>query len=629
MTVSEALVILRQNIPEIGDKEYDGIIVKKLEASNTLDDGRTTNQTHIAITGAQMDIFPYLRADGYFNCDYAEKDDSLKKYFVEQVPFRLYKSNLERLGGEFNAESFEFNADGFIKVMVSIVRSRRKGATDQVQLSMTTLDDAAFVDFRKIVHTGDYIVILKHKERLEYDCYALRNDSEEADHIAGMNNKFFNSPGNTKVRTDDLIVIKDEEEIQSDYSLEELGQILKTMYDNAPSDMQTTAIHAFGIKFGEAIKKGKYSIKDITVAAGIPESYQVEIGKGTRLYKSFVDNYFGMTMWGKNGRYSNEPEGIRCTGGDNILIYGVPGAGKSHYIQNYYCNDKKRMERVVFHPDYTYSDFVGQILPRVTRGQLKYIFTPGPFTKALKDAWWDPEHMYYLVIEEINRGNAPAIFGEIFQLLDRKTQDAYPVEEVGESEYAIVNFDIAEEVYGDKNRKIVLPSNLTILATMNTSDQNVFTLDTAFQRRWIMKYIDNDISAAKHSEELIEGTNVSWGAFASVVNDLILEEGSNTGSSEDKRLGAYFANRRELKLDRFPEKVIKYLWDDAFKMDRDMIFTDKARSLEYVIESYKKTGEDRLEAILRGDVYNRMIDEMRRTQIIADPSEKTDEEEER
>ena len=80
---------------------------------------------------------------------------------------------------------------------------------------------------------------------------------------------------------------------------------------------------------------------------------------------------------------------------------------------------QERSERVVFHPDYTYSDFVGQILPRVVKDKLKYVFEPGPFTKMLKKANDDPDNMYYLVIEEINRGNTPAIFGDIFQLLDR------------------------------------------------------------------------------------------------------------------------------------------------------------------------------------------------------------------
>ena len=119
----------------------------------------------------------------------------------------------------------------------------------------------------------------------------------------------------------------------------------------------------------------------------------------------------------------------RLKGGKNILFYGVPGSGKSYAISKI-CDDESVMERVVFHPDYSYSDFVGQIMPRLNDEQkLEYVFTPGPFTKIMYEAEHNPGKMYYLVIEEINRGNAPAIFGEIFQLLDRKDSAKYPGEE--------------------------------------------------------------------------------------------------------------------------------------------------------------------------------------------------------
>lgn len=218
----------------------------------------------------------------------------------------------------------------------------------------------------------------------------------------------------------------------------------------------------------------------------------------------------------------------RKTGAENILLYGVPGSGKSHEIKTKYCDDEKRMERVVFHPDYTYSDFVGQILPRVEKDEsgndkLKYVFTPGPFTKMLKKAENDSDNYYYLVIEELNRGNAPAIFGEIFQLLDRKDKDEFPAEEVGESEYGISNYEVAKEVYDDEKHPVRIPSNMYILATMNTADQNVFTLDTAFQRRWNMRQIENNFEKSYHSKDIIAGTKVSWGAFATVINDMVID----------------------------------------------------------------------------------------------------------
>lgn len=298
-------------------------------------------------------------------------------------------------------------------------------------------------------------------------------------------------------------------------------------------------------------------------------------------------------------------------GGENRLFYGVPGVGKSFAIKKYLEGKTGSVERVVFHPDYTYSDFVGQIMPTITKmtedGQEKskmvYRFVPGPFTVALSSAIKERNKMHYLVIEEINRGNASAIFGDIFQLLDRN--------EIGLGEYYITNFDIARELYGDENQKIVLPPNLTILATMNTSDQNVFTLDTAFQRRWNMTMIDNVIGKEMFNHDyMISGTKVSWGAFVVTVNGMIADLSFDTIGSEDKRLGAYFAKMNELSPNAFSEKVLKYLWEDAFRLNKSRLFNDELKTLDGVISTYEKTSAaDRLEAVLTTDVYEKMVEE--------------------
>lgn len=296
----------------------------------------------------------------------------------------------------------------------------------------------------------------------------------------------------------------------------------------------------------------------------------------------------------------------RVQGGTNIILYGVPGSGKSWTIEHEYCADEDRMERLVFHPDYMYSDFIGQILPVVRDDKVRYEFAPGPFTKLLKKAYENPDKNFYLIVEEINRGNAPAIFGEVFQLLDRidDEESEYPV---GTSEYAITNSNIAQIVYGDEKRKVRLPSNFSIIGTMNTSDQNVFTLDTAFQRRWIMRMIPNTFDRHKFANKPILDTTVSWRAFCSAINDEILRR-NNVTSSEDKRLGAYFITAADLVWHeeedqvekgskewiiarhsnaRFSEKVLKYLWDDAFKFAHPETFDTKAyASLELVIETF-------------------------------------------
>lgn len=328
-------------------------------------------------------------------------------------------------------------------------------------------------------------------------------------------------------------------------------------------------------------------------------------------------------------------ESLRNTDGKNVLLYGVPGSGKSWTIEHEYCKPGTQVERLVFHPDYTYSDFIGQILPAVAEdGQVSYKFTPGPFTNILRDAYQNPEKEYVLIIEEINRGNAPAIFGEVFQLLDRKVEirdnddDGYPI---GTSEYGITNENIAEEMYGKdkKKEKVRIPSNLSIIGTMNTSDQNVFTLDTAFQRRWDMRLIENDFANvdSKLADAEILDTTVTWSNFCIEINKIVVGNSARMTSAEDKRLGAYFVHLRDLQYNdamddlkeydilrkkeskgslttdekseiaaireamrqnrKFPEKVIKYLWDDAFKFNREVIFeTSEYQSLEQVIRAF-------------------------------------------
>ena len=314
-------------------------------------------------------------------------------------------------------------------------------------------------------------------------------------------------------------------------------------------------------------------------------------------------------------------EDMRVTGGANVLLYGVPGSGKSWTIEQDYCSDESRMERLVFHPDYTYSDFIGQILPNVSDGIVSYKFTEGPFTSLVKKAYTNPEKMFYLIIEEINRGNAPAIFGEVFQLLDR--------DDDGTSEYGITNVDISNIVYGNPNKKVRIPSNMSIIGTMNTSDQNVFTLDTAFQRRWNMRMIENSFERHDYATTKILDTDVTWQRFCEVINNEIVTKNIQMTSSEDKRLGAYFVRAVDLEYHqeaddnnlpekdrvqarllnyRFAEKVLKYLWDDAFKFSREDIFKNtNYKSLEEVVNHFNSRSSAKATGNARLDVFKEEI----------------------
>lgn len=314
-----------------------------------------------------------------------------------------------------------------------------------------------------------------------------------------------------------------------------------------------------------------------------------------------------------------------------IIYYGVPGSGKSHKIDEITKGvpDEQKM-RVVFHPEYTNADFVGQIVPRVDDG-VDYRFKAGPFSRILKRAYQNIDKPFYLIIEEINRGNASAIFGDLFQLLDR--------DESGYSKYSVENLDInsyirsKDNLYNDKEvpstvkvgdtewteiTGIRLPPNLSLYATMNTSDQNVFALDNAFQRRWDMELVENKFlisnessedekeKAKKQASAIIElpqaNLAYTWQQFQSIINSVISEK-LNTGlsSMEDKRLGCWFVKACEYESENkekkfgiskkiFANKVLKYLWDDAFKFCHQEIFSAEIFNFENLQNTFYKSG---------------------------------------
>lgn len=336
------------------------------------------------------------------------------------------------------------------------------------------------------------------------------------------------------------------------------------------------------------------------------------------------------------------------------IYYGVPGCGKSHSVDkeinaqiSAYNADKneadkttyeKQVIRTVFHPDYCNADFIGQIVPQKSHeGEnkygIKYEFKPGPLATILRKAYLNPGKPYFLVIEEINRGNAAAIFGETFQLLDRYQKNEHSKSEEiqnedfdyteGWSKYSVNNDEMNEFILKGGESNVVekepgveydsdfpeggkaaikipsiglhfstycgirLPPNLSFYATMNTSDQNVFTLDNAFQRRWEMKLVPNGLNDSAEQYNRIIKNGVKWGEFRERINEIIMEAAIENGlsSMEDKRLGGWFYT----KSDNFAEKVLKYLWDDAFKFDRTSQFGD-VKTLEELIENFNEKG---------------------------------------
>ena len=271
------------------------------------------------------------------------------------------------------------------------------------------------------------------------------------------------------------------------------------------------------------------------------------------------------------------------------IYYGAPGTGKSNTIKKVVDEQGRRCHRTTFHPDSDYSTFVGTYKPTMKESYITkdgvttkeekiiYTFCPQAFTNAYVEAW-NTEEEVYLVIEEINRGNCAQIFGDLFQLLDRKNGvSEYPVEAdadlqnyLNEALAKTTRTDIPDDVKsGDK---LMLPSNLYIWATMNTSDQSLFPIDSAFKRRWEWKYIKIKEGRDENGNKLDwkvdvkmdeAGNLLSWWAFIQKINEII----ASMTSSADKQLGYFFCCAKDGVIDEetFVSKVIFYLWNDVFK----------------------------------------------------------------
>lgn len=301
--------------------------------------------------------------------------------------------------------------------------------------------------------------------------------------------------------------------------------------------------------------------------------------------KSYFD-YFSIKTEITSNSHKVNNEGLPL----QQIFYGAPGTGKSHEVKKQTGElsvdeedrDLPNVFRTTFHPDTDYASFVGCYKPSMRKTGKKhqvdgkdvddeeiiYEFVPQTFADAYVYAYKNPTEPTYLVIEEINRGNCAQIFGDLFQLLDRKN---------GVSEYRIkadkdlakfLNEELGKDADGIKDGKLRLPANLNILATMNTSDQSLFPIDSAFKRRWDWVYTPIAQGKDKYGKSLewqIEGQGEnSWWTFIQGINEVI----DQTTHSEDKKLGFFFCKDQNgvIKKETFVNKVVFYLWNDVFKV---------------------------------------------------------------
>lgn len=273
--------------------------------------------------------------------------------------------------------------------------------------------------------------------------------------------------------------------------------------------------------------------------------------------------------------------------GENIIYYGAPGTGKSYKIDQ--KTDENNSVRTVFHPETQYSDFVGCLKPSMGDDGIEYSFKHGPFIEALVRALNDPDHHYYLIIEEINRAPAAAVFGDLFQLLDRddKGQSKYTIDVNDKDLLILLNKELSAPLSGNK---LYIPKNLSLYATMNSSDQAVMPLDTAFKRRWKFEYKPLDFSkcpAGNFELNTDDGVkSISWSSFAQIVNSIL----STDSIPEDRHLGPWFVSENEIgdpesARKTLTGKILMYLWDDVLRHnERSILFHPDIRTFGSLIK---------------------------------------------
>lgn len=344
----------------------------------------------------------------------------------------------------------------------------------------------------------------------------------------------------------------------------------------------------FGFVHGQAITSfyaGNY--EQLLVDGGFNTGSSAYFAGGINAWRNLRDGKYVFPPFIQNNSKPHRTNSLHL----QVIYYGAPGTGKSYSIKELTQEAEvdKRVFRTTFHPDSDYATFVGCYKPTKVRKPVRdmagnialdknkneiyeesitYQFVPQAFTNAYVKAYQTTEPVY-LVIEEINRGNCAQIFGDLFQLLDR--------DDAGYSKYPIIaDTDLGNHIRERlqsahregideailEGQELVLPSNLYILASMNTSDQSLFPIDSAFKRRWDWKYIPIE-DAGKGYTIKVNGHEYDWWTFLEAINKEVFE----LTNSEDKQMGYFFVKRPDGVIDAetLVSKVYFYLWNDVFK----------------------------------------------------------------
>ncbi len=521
-------------------------------------------------------------------------------------------------------------------------------------LSMTALN----LSFCKLTQLPESLANLTHLTELDLAYNALSELPEWIDNLTVLE-KLDVSGNSIKTLPDslrhlpNLEILGLDKQIKHEENMEQKGSqfaqymkpILKILQKNGGSETSAnvieqviTDLNISKEDLSETISNGESKIKNqirwarlYLCDAGLIDNSQRGIWKLTKKgLETEVGNFDIRKLLKSIPKKSKESKNKMKTYQQKIL-FGSPGTGKSHKIDKQIIpNDlnifnSENVIKTVFHPEYTYGDFVGKLMPITVGGNVQYKFYEGHFLKALSQAYKniiaaqdnDGEvEKVALVIDEINRGNSAAIFGTIFQLLDRNP-DGWSSYEVSVNEiifnrlFELCDLKIHSHVTGTEkvsayklgeetifasdlqkrldflgchfeNRTIKIPPNLSILASMNTSDSSIYYMDSAFKRRWEWEFIDVDSNTVSADGVAFENRD-EWIAFVSKLNTFIKSNHKSIRGIEDKQIGHFFITDEQILKSSIQNKLMFFLWDSVFNRDKKplvkLLFDEKDETL--------------------------------------------------
>lgn len=596
--------------------------------------GDKSKQSHWAISGERNNIFPQIVIPENI------KSENTRRFFVLTPRFTVYKKNIEYIDPQCGGITFDDNtrSNELVVSYNDCGQSRQKNP--QIEIKTTGITEKDIFDGLNKIAIDQFLFFFKHSNKFEYDILVLKKEDETK--ISGLNDYGFKNYNRgeigTKVNLDvenrkaeykkwlntswveqkdndittagkyfrhneaiiNIILDKENKKALSDK--ESYSDIVKFVKENCQDT--NTLFNITSIDFCEKLKTFVSDNENVKVINNYAQKGKTEKDlNGGREYSSAIQTYIDFLK----RPIPSDPNLSR-----NRIFFGAPGTGKS-YTLNKEKNDlllgcEDNYERVTFHPDYTYANFVGSYRPVEAdengTKKITYQFVPGPFMRVLKKALIK-DQPYLLIIEEINRANPAAAFGDVFQLLDRDSN--------GNSEYSIspskemiAYLKSKEDIDGssltDRDiKELRIPSNMFIWATMNSADQGVYPMDTAFKRRWDFKYIGiND--GEDHINTMIKDTDkkyYNWNKFRTALND-VLKKSVN----EDKLIGPFFIKQViDKELIEEPEelaklnstiksKLIMYLFEDVARQKsiREKVFKNADATLSELFTEFDDNG---------------------------------------